>query len=156
VFRLSKPGEQRRASGFFLFDLTQRTIAGRLLECECPNSGIFDRSAFGRDLRMETKPQRWQIASAVQVQPQAVVSRTLINEKSGTVTLFGFDQGQGLSEHTAPYDALVQVVDGAMEITISGEVFQVNPGELLLMPADQPHSLKALLPSRMILVMIRS
>ncbi len=105
---------------------------------------------------METKPQLWQLASAVQIQPEAVVSRTLVNEKTGTVTLFGFDQGQGLSEHTTPYDALVQILEGGMDITISGEVFQVKPGDLLLMPANQPHALKAVLPSRMMLVMIRT
>lgn len=105
---------------------------------------------------MKASPQHWQLASAVQIQPEAVVSRTLVNEKSGTVTLFGFDQGQGLSEHTAPYDALVQVVDGDMEITISGESFRVKSGEILLMPANQPHALQALAPTRMMLVMIRA
>ncbi len=105
---------------------------------------------------METQPKLWQLASAVQIQPQAVVSRTLVNEKTGTVTLFGFDKEQGLSEHTTPYDALVQVLEGEMDITISGEVFRVKQGDLLLMPANQPHALKALLPTRMMLVMIRT
>ncbi len=105
---------------------------------------------------MKTKPQHWQHGSAVEIQPEAVVSRTLVNEKYGTVTLFGFDQGQGLSEHTAPYDALAQVIDGDMEITISVETFRVKPVEMLLMPANQPHALQALAPTRMILVMIRS
>ncbi len=104
----------------------------------------------------ETKPQFWQLASAVQIQPEAVVSRTLVNEKSGTVTLFGFDQGQGLSEHTAPYDALAQILEGEMDITISGEPFRVKSGEMLLMPANRPHALKALAPTRMMLVMIRA
>jgi len=105
---------------------------------------------------METKTQHWHLNSAVQIQPEAVVSRTLINEKAGTVTLFGFDQGQGLSEHAAPYDALVQVLEGDMEITISGEPYRLKSSEMLLMPANQPHALKALLPTRMLLVMIRS
>lgn len=105
---------------------------------------------------METKPQLWQLDSAIQIQPQAVVSRTLVNEKSGTVTLFGFDQAQGLSEHTTPYDALVQILEGEMEITIRGEPFRVRTGGMLLMPANQSHALRAILPTRMLLTMIRS
>lgn len=104
----------------------------------------------------ETKVQQWELDSAVQIQPESVVSRTLINEKSGTVTLFGFDREQGLSEHTAPYDALVQILEGEMEITVSGEPYRVKAGEMLLMPANHPHALKALAPTRMMLVMIRS
>ena len=105
---------------------------------------------------MLPKPQIWQLDSAIQIQPEAVVSRTLINQKSGTVTLFSYDQGQGLSEHTAPYDALVQVIAGALDITISGEVFPIQTGEMILMPANQPHALKAVMPTRMLLIMIRS
>lgn len=105
---------------------------------------------------MEIKPQTWQLDSAIQIQPEAVVSRTLINSKSGTVTLFGFDQGQGLSEHTTPYDALVQIVAGAMNITINGEVYPVKIGEMILMPANQPHALLAIAATRMLLTMIRS
>ncbi len=105
---------------------------------------------------MQPKPQIWQLASAIQIQPEAVVSRTLVNEKNGTVTLFSYDQGQGLSEHTAPYDALVQVIEGALDITISGEIYPVQTGEMILMPANQPHALKAVLPTRMLLTMIRS
>ena len=82
-------------------------------------------------------------------------SRQLVKNASGGVTLFAFDEGQGLSEHTAPFDALVQVVEGAVEITISGQPRQLQGGEIILMPAGQPHALKALERFKMILTMIR-
>ena len=105
---------------------------------------------------MQPKPQFWKLDTAIQIQPDAVVSRTLINLKNGTVTLFSFDHEQGLSEHTTPYDALVQIVDGSMNITVSGETYLVNAGEMILMPANQPHALQALSPTRMLLIMIHS
>lgn len=105
---------------------------------------------------MESTTQIWRLTDAIQIQTEAVVSRTLVNQKCGTVTLFGFDRAQGLSEHTAPYDALVQVLEGTMDITVSGEVFHVNQGEMILMPANQPHALLAIEPARMMLTMIRS
>jgi quercetin dioxygenase-like cupin family protein len=86
----------------------------------------------------------------------SVVSKTLIDKKIGTVTLFSFDAGQGLSEHTAPYDAFVQVVDGEAEVTIEEEVHTVTAGQLIIMPANRPHSLKAVKPFKMLLVMIRA
>jgi quercetin dioxygenase-like cupin family protein len=89
-------------------------------------------------------------------QEGAVVSRTLINQKTGTVTLFAFDAGQELSEHTAPYDALVQALDGETEITISGQSHQLKAGDLIIMPANQPHAVKALTKFKMMLTMIRS
>ncbi len=89
-------------------------------------------------------------------QDDAVVSRTLIDKKIGTVTVFAFDAGQGLSEHTAPYDAMVQVLDGEVEITIAGEPRIVRAGELIIMPAGQPHSLKAMGRFKMLLTMIRA
>ena len=89
-------------------------------------------------------------------QEGAVVSKTLIDKAAGTVTLFAFGQGQGLSEHTAPFDALVQVLDGEVEIRISGRAFSVKPGEIIVMPANEPHALKAVRPFKMILTMIRS
>jgi quercetin dioxygenase-like cupin family protein len=85
-----------------------------------------------------------------------VVSKTLIDKKTGTVTLFAFAQGQGLSEHTAPFDALVQVLDGEAEIRISGTSFDLKPGEIIVMPANEPHALKAIKQFRMMLTMIRS
>jgi quercetin dioxygenase-like cupin family protein len=89
-------------------------------------------------------------------QKDSVVSRMILNKKSGTVTLFAFDKGQSLSEHTAPFDALVQVIDGEAEITISGESFAVTMGEMVVMPANQPHALKAVKKFKMLLTMIRS
>jgi len=95
-------------------------------------------------------------AELVGYQEGAVVSRTLINQKTGTVTLFAFDAGQELSEHTAPYDALVQVLDGETVITISGRPFQLKTGEAIIMPANDPHAVKALTKFKMMLTMIRS
>lgn len=92
----------------------------------------------------------------LQYQEGAVVSKTLIDKKVGTVTLFAFGQGQGLSEHTAPFDALVQVLDGEVEIHILSKPFQLRPGEIIVMPANEPHALKAIKPFKMLLTMIRS
>jgi quercetin dioxygenase-like cupin family protein len=89
-------------------------------------------------------------------QDGSVVSRTLLDKKVGTITLFSFDAGQGLSEHTAPFDAFVQVFDGTAEITINGMVHKVSAGEIIIMPANQPHSLKAVERFKMMLVMIRA
>jgi len=91
----------------------------------------------------------------VSYQPGAVVSRTVIDKDAGTVTLFAFDTGQGLSEHTAPFDALVQIIDGFADITIAGIVHTLKEGEMIIMPANKPHALKANLRFKMLLVMIR-
>jgi quercetin dioxygenase-like cupin family protein len=92
----------------------------------------------------------------VNYQEGAVVSRTLVNRTTGTVTLFAFDDGQGLSEHTAPFDALAYLLEGEAEITVSGKPLRTTAGEAVLMPAHQPHSLKALSRFKMLLTMIRS
>ena len=89
-------------------------------------------------------------------QEGAVVSRTIVEKKTGTVTLFAFDQGQGLSEHTAPYDAMVYILDGEAEITISGRPVRVTQGEMAIMPASEPHSVRAITSFKMLLTMIRS
>ena len=86
----------------------------------------------------------------------AVVSRTIIEKKSGTVTIFSFDKGQGLSEHTAPFDAMVEILDGEAEIFIAGKPHKVKAGEFIIMPANKPHALKAVKKFKMALVMIRS
>lgn len=86
----------------------------------------------------------------------AVVSRTIIEKKTGTVTIFSFDAGQGLSEHTAPFDALVEVLDGEAEITIAGKPRTVKAGEFIIMPAGKPHALKGVKRFKMALIMIRS
>jgi quercetin dioxygenase-like cupin family protein len=89
-------------------------------------------------------------------QAGAVVSRTIIDKPAGTLTLFAFDKGQGLSEHTAPFDALVYLLDGEAEITISGKSLHVERGEMVIMPANQPHALRAINRFKMMLVMIKS
>lgn len=96
------------------------------------------------------------VKELVAYQKGAVVSKTLVEKETGTVTLFAFDQGQALSEHTAPFDALVQVTDGQAEIRIAGEPYRVSAGEMLVMPANKSHALKALTPFKMMLTMIRS
>lgn len=95
------------------------------------------------------------MARLVEYQVGSVVSRAIIQQKTGTVTLFAFDEGQGLSEHTAPFDALVCILDGQVEITISGNAKTVKKGEMIIMPAHEPHALKAVGPFKMMLVMIR-
>jgi quercetin dioxygenase-like cupin family protein len=109
-----------------------------------------------------SKPNEFPIAKLakavelVNYQDGTIVSRAIIKKSTGSVTIFAFDEGQGLSEHTAPFDALVQVVEGAVEILISGQPHTLRVGELILMPAGQPHALKALGRFKMILTMIRS
>jgi quercetin dioxygenase-like cupin family protein len=95
------------------------------------------------------------IKNEVQYSPNSVVSNTVLNKKGGTVTLFAFDAGQGLSEHTAPFDAIVQVLDGRAEIKIGGEVHTVKAGEFVVMPADVAHSLNAAEKFKMLLVMVK-
>jgi len=92
----------------------------------------------------------------VDYQKGSVVSRTILEKETGTVTMFAFDQGQGLSEHTAPYDALVYILDGEADITISGRTHQLSVGEMIIMPANEPHALKAVKRFKMELTMIRS
>ena len=89
-------------------------------------------------------------------QNNAIVSKTIVEKETGTVTLFAFAKDQALSEHTAPFDALVQVIEGRTEIRIAGVPHRVNEGEMLVMPAHQSHALKALTPFKMLLTMIRS
>ncbi|PIU45190.1 MAG: cupin domain-containing protein [Ignavibacteriales bacterium CG07_land_8_20_14_0_80_59_12] len=104
----------------------------------------------------QVKVQVSRLGDMVGYQAGAVVSREILGRKTGTVTLFAFDEEQGLSEHTAPYDALVQVIDGATEVTISGVPYRVKEGEMIIMPAGQPHALRAVTKFKMILTMIRS
>lgn len=92
----------------------------------------------------------------IEYQEGSVVSREIIRKDTGTVTIFAFDKGEGLSEHTAPFDAMVQIIDGKAEITISGKKNILEKGEMIIMPADEPHALKALEKYKMILTMIRS
>ncbi len=96
------------------------------------------------------------LAGLVDYQAGGVVSKVILEKKVGTVTLFAFDQGEGLSEHTAPFDALVQLLAGEAEIMIAGQPFRLKAGEAILMPANQPHALKAIAKFKMMLVMIRA
>jgi len=89
-------------------------------------------------------------------QEGSIVSRTIIDKKTGTVTFFAFDEGQGLSEHTAPFDALVYLLDGEAKVIISGKPFRLKGGDMVVMPANDPHALKAITRFKMILTMIRS
>jgi len=96
------------------------------------------------------------LAGLVSYQDDAVVSKEVIKKKEGTVTVFAFDKGQGLSEHTAPFDALVYVVDGKVEITIAGKPLELKAGEMIIMPANKTHALKAVEQFKMMLVMIKA
>lgn len=96
------------------------------------------------------------LTDLVQYQDGSVVSRVLLKRESGSATLFAFDQSQALSEHTTPYDALVVILDGEVEITISGRAHRVKQGEMLVMPANQPHALRAITRFKMILTMLRA
>lgn len=96
------------------------------------------------------------LSELLQYQSDAIVSREIVKKDTGTVTLFAFDKGQGLSEHTAPFDALVSIVDGRAEITISGKPAIVKKGEIIIMPANKPHAVKAVEKFKMLLIMIRA
>jgi quercetin dioxygenase-like cupin family protein len=111
-----------------------------------------DRNSNPKVLGTETA----KVADLVSYQDGSIVSREIVRKPTGTVTVFAFDKGQSLSEHTAPFDALVQVLEGEVEITIAGNPHRVQGGEMILMPAQQPHALNALQRYKMILTMIRS
>jgi quercetin dioxygenase-like cupin family protein len=96
------------------------------------------------------------VKTLVEYSANSIVSKTLIDTKAGTITLFSFDEGQGLSEHTAPYDAVVQIVDGEAEITIGGNAIHASEGNMVVMPANIPHALQARKRFKMLLTMIRA
>ena len=96
------------------------------------------------------------LADLANYQEGSVVSRVLVRRSTGNVTLFAFDEGQELSEHTAPFDALVHVLEGKAEIAIAGKPFEVGAGEVILLPANRPHALRAIVRFKMLLIMIRS
>ncbi len=103
----------------------------------------------------EYKGQAIELAAGVEYAAGSVVSKTILDKKTGTLTLFAFDKGQGLSEHTSPYDATVQIVDGTAELTVGGKPNVVKAGQLFIMPAQVPHSLRAVERFKMLLIMIR-
>ncbi len=112
-----------------------------------------DQSASGREIpAAEVVP----LMELVNYQAGSVVSRTIMKRPVGTVTLFAFDEGEGLSEHTAAFDALAHVLEGEAEIVISGKAVRTKAGEAVLMPAHQPHALKAITRFKMVLTMIRA
>ena len=96
------------------------------------------------------------LVDLIDYQEGSVVSRTIIDKKTGTITLFAFDENQGLSEHTAPYDAVVYVLDGEVDVTISGASLRLKQDEMTIMPAGEPHALAAKTRFKMLLVMIKS
>ncbi len=96
------------------------------------------------------------LTDILQYQDGAIVSRTIIDKNAGTVTLFAFSAGQGLSEHTAPFDALVYIIDGVADITIAGKTLHLKQGELTIMPANKAHALKASQRFKMMLIMIKA
>jgi len=102
------------------------------------------------------KSEILRLAELVTYQDGSVVSRQITKVAAGNVTLFAFDQDQELSEHTAPFDALAHILDGNAEIKISGKAFQLGSGDAIIMPANEPHALKALSPFKMLLTMIRN
>lgn len=107
-------------------------------------------------MNINMDPQVNRLVDMINYQTGSVVSRTLIDHKTGTVTLFAFDKGQGLSEHTAPYDAMVNVLEGRVKITISGKPYELSEGEMIIMPANEPHALEGIEQFKMMLTMIRS
>ena len=104
---------------------------------------------------MSESPKVLKLKDMINYQKDSVVSRTIIDKETGTITLFAFDKGQGLSEHTAPYDAMVYVIEGEVEITISGKPYHLKEEDMIVMPANEPHALKALSKFKMLLVMVR-
>ena len=96
------------------------------------------------------------LASLVEYATDSIVSKTILDKSVGTITLFAFDEGQKLSEHTAPYDAVVQVIDGSAKLTIGGEDVRVLAGEIIIMPANVPHAVVAEEKFKMLLTMIRA
>lgn len=104
----------------------------------------------------DNDPEVMRLSGSVEYQAGSVVSRTLIKKEKGTLTLFAFDKGEALSEHTAPFDAFVYIVDGSANITIAEKSYQLSAGEALILPANRPHSVKAIQRFKMLLTMIRS
>lgn len=107
------------------------------------------------EVRMDITSRTLDPTQAVDYQSNAVVSSTLINKAAGTITLFAFDAGQGLSEHTAPFDATVYLLDGEAEVTISGQKHNLKAGEMIIMPANEPHALYGVSKFKMMLIMIK-
>lgn len=104
----------------------------------------------------EKLPEIVNLNNSLAYQQGAVVSKVFLKKTSGNITLFAFDKGEGLSEHTAPFEAFVQILDGEAEITIGSKPYNLKAGESIIMPADTPHALKAVTAYKMLLVMLKS
>lgn len=111
---------------------------------------------MSNEVRIKDIVEIYNLNDMLDYQKGSVVSRTLIDKNEGTVTLFSFDKDQGLSEHTTPFDALVNVIDGKVKITISKKDYILNKGQMIIMPANEPHALKALERFKMMLIMIKA
>lgn len=122
----------------------------------CPKCAAKKAGASGNTKKATVKPRVKTAAGSVAYQKDNIVSREIIRQKNGTVTIFAFDAGQGLSDHTAPFDALVQVLDGAVEIRIEGKPYRLKAGQMMVMPEGRPHALKALTRFKMMLTMIKA
>jgi len=107
------------------------------------------------DTTTRSEPKQEKLTEMIAYQEGSVVSRTLIKKKTGTLTLFAFAEGEGLSEHTSPYEALVHIIDGDAVVTISGKEYRLESGEVIFLPAGEPHGLRAEKPFKMMLSMIR-
>jgi quercetin dioxygenase-like cupin family protein len=134
-------------SGIIIFFAMATDIPARI------NSG--GRISVGRTDREEIKGKVISLKDLVAYQDGSIASRMIINTKSGSITIFSFDKDEGISEHTAPFDAVVTILDGACEIRISGITYPMKEGETIIMPAGAPHALTATSPFKMILVMIK-
>ncbi len=117
---------------------------------------IRNKNPNPRRSKMFNPKKIFKLAEVVDYQNGSIVSKEIVKGKTGNVTLFAFDKGQGLSEHTAPFDALVNILDGEAQITISSELFEPKAGDTIIMPANEPHSIKAVGRFKMVLVMIKS
>jgi quercetin dioxygenase-like cupin family protein len=118
--------------------------------------GIFDLNLKIMETNEFERGKEFVQTSVVDYAPGAVVSRTIIKKQTGTVTVFAFDKGEGLSEHTAPFDAMVQIIDGKAEIFIDRIAHELETGQSIIMPANIPHALKAIERFKMVLIMIKS
>jgi len=112
--------------------------------------------SFGGTMSTASKSEILKLVEMVSYQDAAVVSRQITKAEAGNVTLFAFDKDQGLSEHTAPFDALAHILEGEAQVTISGKTFDLKTGDAIIMPANEPHALKAAQKFKMLLTMIRA
>lgn len=156
VLRASKLFEVPAGYDFDLLNVysasrPQTPAGGSKFEIARPGVTVSDKEQI-QTLSAEVKP----LDELLQYQDGSIVSRVLLKNKGGTVTLFAFDRGEGLSEHTAPFEALVFVTDGEAEVAIAGKVHSVRQGETITLPANIPHAVKAATRFKMLLTMIRT